>query len=63
MHATLEAVPDQPLVCHYGEAPRFAEEPHPAGERWEIGKSWEWFYLKTTYGTAHPTAASAFSSP
>jgi hypothetical protein len=45
MEAVMEAVPELSLVCHYREdPPRFAEEPHPIGERWEIGRQWEWFY-------------------
>ncbi|MGV3720585.1 MAG: hypothetical protein ACO1SX_06705 [Actinomycetota bacterium] len=45
MEAVLEAVPELPLVCHYRkDPPRFAEEPHPVGSRWEINRTWEWFY-------------------
>ena len=46
MEAIMEAVPALTLVCHYLETPkRFAEEPHPLGSRWEIGKVWQYFYL------------------
>ena len=45
MRAVLEAVPEAPLVCHYREdPPRFAEEAHPLGDRWEVSRRWEWFY-------------------
>jgi hypothetical protein len=45
MQAVLEAVPEQRLVCHYHESPpRFVEQPHPIGDRWEITKRWDWFY-------------------
>ena len=45
MQAVMEAAPDLPLVCHFREKPpRFAEETHPVGQRWEISKAWQWFY-------------------
>jgi hypothetical protein len=45
IEAVMEAVPERPLVCYYRETPpRFAEEPHPVGDRWEISRDWKWFY-------------------
>lgn len=45
MGAVLEAVPELRLVCYFAEdPPRFVEEPHPIGDRWEITRSWNWFF-------------------
>src|SRR5262245_33827033 len=45
MQAGMEAVPELPLVCYYrDQPPRFAEEAHPLGSRWEISQEWKWFY-------------------
>ena len=50
LRATIEAVPGCSLVCHYREnPPRFAEETHPIGDRWEVSQSWKWFGLNEGY--------------